>query len=57
MSLRCLFLRHQPMLTSIVKREHGYAALCDHCGLPIERGDQGSWAGAQPLTQRHQHIA
>ena len=57
MSLRCIFRRHQPMLTSIVKREHGYAALCDHCGMPIEREDGGRWSASEPLISRDRQPA
>jgi len=51
-SLRCFFDRHRPMLTSIVKRRHGYAALCDDCGLPIERPEDGRWSSAEPLIRQ-----
>jgi len=40
------------MLTSIVKRRHGYAALCDDCGLPIERPEDGRWSSAEPLIRQ-----
>ena len=49
MSLACLFRLHRPMLTSIVKREGGYKALCDHCGMPIERPEVGRWAIVEPM--------
>jgi hypothetical protein len=52
MSLRCLFGRHRPMLTSILKRADGYAALCDDCGLAIERSEAGRWAIAEPAAGR-----
>jgi hypothetical protein len=52
MNLRCLFGRHRPMLTSILKRTNGYAALCDDCGLAIERGEAGRWAIAEPAGTR-----
>lgn len=51
-SLRRFFDRHRPMLTSIVKRRHGYAALCDDCGLPIERPEDGRWSSAEPLIRQ-----
>jgi hypothetical protein len=50
MSLRCLFNVHRPMLTSIVRRSSGYTALCDGCGLPLERLEEGRWRASQPLA-------
>jgi hypothetical protein len=44
------------MLTSIVRRQDGYAALCDDCGLPIGRGENGRWTNAEPLLSK-QHKA
>jgi hypothetical protein len=52
MSLRCLFNLHRPMLTSIVARTNGFAALCGGCGLPIERSEEGRWTVSQPLATR-----
>jgi hypothetical protein len=40
------------MLNSIVRREDRYTALCDGCGLPIERLEEGRWIEAQPLLSR-----
>lgn len=57
MSLRCLFRSHRPMLTSIVRREGRYKALCDNCGLPIERFETGRWAATMPLVARRVHQA
>jgi hypothetical protein len=57
MSLRCFFGRHHPMLTSIVRRESGYAALCDDCGLPIVRAEESRWAAAVPLVTQHDQAA
>lgn len=57
MSLRCLLRRHQPMLTSIVQRDRGYAALCDRCGMPIERSEAGRWAVSEPLISRSRQAA
>ena len=52
-TFRCFFDRHRPMLTSIVTRQHGYAALCDDCGLPIERPENGRWTAAAPLVRQN----
>lgn len=52
MSFKCLFNVHRPMLTSIVEREAGYAALCDSCGRPLERSKEGRWTPSQPLATR-----
>ena len=57
MSLRCIFGRHRPMLTSIVRRESGYAALCDDCGLPIVRAEETRWTGSEPLLTRRDQAA
>jgi hypothetical protein len=57
MSLRCFFGRHRPMLTSIVRRDWGYTALCDDCGLPIVRAEDSRWATAVPLVTRHDQAA
>jgi hypothetical protein len=57
MSFSCLFGRHRPMLASIIKRQNGYAALCDDCGLPIERAENGRWHGAEPLVSRRDKAA
>src|SRR5512142_2360640 len=52
MSLRCLVRLHRPMLNSIVRREDRYTALCDNCGLPIERQEGGRWTEAPSLVSR-----
>jgi hypothetical protein len=57
MSLLCLLGRHRPMLTSIIQREHGFAALCDHCGAPIERGEGGRWTHVPGAASRHDQAA
>lgn len=57
MGLRCIFRRHRPMLTSIVRRESGFAALCDECQLPIERTYEGRWVASQPLLSRRNQVA
>jgi hypothetical protein len=57
MSLRCLFGRHRPLLASIIRRENGYTALCDECGLPIERSEDGRWTAAQGLLTRQDQAA
>ena len=56
MSLRCLFRTHRPMLTSIVRREGHYTALCDDCGLLIERSEAGRWAASVSLVARRDQI-
>jgi len=57
MGLRCLFRRHRPMLSSIVRRQDRYTALCDDCGMPIERGEKGRWASAEALVSRQGRAA
>jgi hypothetical protein len=53
MSFRCILGRHRPMLTSIVRRTSGFEALCDECGLPIERSEGSRWISSEPLVLRH----
>jgi hypothetical protein len=45
------------MLTSIVRRENGFAALCNECGLPIERSEEGRWSASEPLLTRRDQAA
>jgi hypothetical protein len=56
-SLKCLFGRHRPMLTSILSRDGGFTALCDDCGAPIERVDGGRWTQSQPLISKRDQAA
>ena len=57
MSLRCFLGRHPPMLTSIVRRDSGYTALCDDCGLPIVRSEEARWTPAEPLVTKRDQAA
>jgi hypothetical protein len=41
------------MLTSIIRRTSGFEALCDECGLPIERSEGSRWIISEPLVLRH----
>ncbi len=41
------------MLTSIVRRQDRYTALCESCGLPIERSEEGHWTPAELLASLH----
>jgi len=34
-----------------------YVALCEDCGLPIERAENGRWYGAEPLVSRRNKAA
>lgn len=49
MSLRCLFGFHNPSVTSISRRQGGYAALCEDCARPLERQENGRWIASEPL--------
>lgn len=51
MSLRCLFNMHRPMLNSIVRKADRFTALCDDCGLPLERMNDAGWAKSEPLAR------
>jgi len=57
MSLRCLMGRHRPLLASILKREDRLTALCNDCGLPIERTENGRWSLSDPLISRRDKAA
>ncbi|TYC83762.1 hypothetical protein FMM79_18975 [Novosphingobium sp. BW1] len=49
MSLLCYFGRHKPSVHSISRgKQGGYGALCDSCGVPLERNDAGAWRVAAP---------
>ena len=45
------------MLTSIVKRQDRFTALCDDCGLPIERSEQGRWTVSESLVSKRGEAA
>jgi hypothetical protein len=45
------------MLGSIIKRQNRYTALCDDCGLPIERSAQGRWTNSQALLSKRDQAA
>jgi hypothetical protein len=57
MKLRCLFLRHRPMLSSIIVRDDRFTALCDDCRAPIERDRSRRWVSATPLLSRRDEAA
>jgi hypothetical protein len=53
MSLLCYLGRHKPSTHSIARGKHGgYQALCDCCGVPVERHDKGLWKAAGLLSAR-----
>jgi len=52
MSFFCFLGCHKPSLSSM--RRNGkdrYAALCEACALPLERGEGGRWKSAEPLAR------
>jgi hypothetical protein len=52
MSLLCVFGRHRPGTSSMARSKDGdLRALCDNCGLPLERADGGRWKVSPPLAQ------
>jgi hypothetical protein len=56
MSLLCYFGRHKPSVQSVARGKHGgYAALCEACGVPVERGDRGPWRAADPISAHPDH--
>ena len=56
-ALSCLFGVHRPMLSSIIRRQDGFVALCDGCGLPLERPNKGRWTIPVPLASQRDQIA
>ena len=53
MPLFCYFGRHKPSLASTARgKRGGYVALCEACGCPLERQDNGKWHAAEPLAGR-----
>jgi hypothetical protein len=53
MSILCLFGAHRPSPGSIVRRESGYAALCELCARPLERPQDGRWTASEPLDLKN----
>ncbi|WP_168176457.1 hypothetical protein [Novosphingobium sp. PC22D] len=48
MSLFCFLGRHKPSVSSMARsKKGGHAALCDNCGVPLEKIDNGPWRPAQ----------
>jgi hypothetical protein len=45
------------MLTSIVRRDSGYTALCDDCGQPLVRAEGTRWTAAEALVTRRDQPA
>jgi len=53
MSILCLFGRHKPSPVSLARRKHGgVVALCESCGMPLERSDKGSWHVVASLVSK-----
>ena len=40
---------HRPSLGSILRKKTGYIALCDGCGAPLQRREDGRWGPCEPL--------
>jgi hypothetical protein len=57
LSFGCLFGLHRPMLTSIIRRQDRFTGLCDTCGLPIERPNDGRWTSPMPLASQRDQTA
>ena len=52
-----MFGRHRPLLSSILQRSTGFSALCNDCGLPIERGEEGRWTQSESLIAKRDRAA
>ena len=57
LSIGCLFGFHRPMLTSIIRRQDCFTALCDGCGLPLARPNKGRWTVPGPLASQRDQTA
>lgn len=50
MSWKCALGLHGPSAISIARKAGGLHALCEGCGLPLERNEEDRWRLAQPLV-------
>jgi hypothetical protein len=50
MSWKCAFGVHSPSLVSIARKPDGLHALCEGCGIPLDRNETGRWRTARPLV-------
>jgi len=50
MAWSCIFGSHRPSSVSVARTASGLRALCDGCGLPLERSEKGRWTPAPPLA-------
>jgi hypothetical protein len=50
MSWKCALGLHRPSIVSIARKASGLHALCEGCGVPLERNDTGRWRTALPLV-------
>jgi len=56
MSLLCYPGRHKPSMHSLSHGKHGgYVALCEGCGVPMERAHKGPWRAAAAVYNRAEH--
>jgi len=52
MHLRCIFGFHLPSAVSITRRGERLEALCEDCGLLLNKEGPGRWQPAPPLVRR-----
>jgi hypothetical protein len=50
MSWKCVLGLHSPSVVSIARKADGLHALCDGCGIPLERNEDGRWRMGLPLA-------
>jgi hypothetical protein len=50
MAWGCIFGSHRPSSVSVARSASGLRALCNGCGLPLERSQEGRWTPALPLA-------
>jgi hypothetical protein len=50
MSWKCTLGLHRPSVVSIARKTGGLHALCEGCGVPLERTENARWRTMQPLV-------
>jgi hypothetical protein len=49
MSFLCSLGLHRRSLNAIVRRDERYVSLCERCGVPMVRQEDGRWTAADPV--------
>lgn len=54
--MRCVFGLHRPSLVSVARKDRRLEALCEGCGSPLERAENGRWAASIPLVEQTRRV-